>query len=158
MDILFAAKHSHRDGSVLEVLEGSQMTTDGRKCQVLQFVGFRHVVLETDHAFFLELFSLLRPLSLLLELPCFPEDLVLVFLVQSVQMRQSLSGPSGLRARDGWHSRGAFENRQEQNEDGSSWTHALIGVSDRSCDVGEGGWGVPPQERSPLENEVQRDV
>ena len=140
------------------------MTTDGGKREVLEFVGFRHVVLETNHAFvllliiFLELFSLLRPLSLLLELPCFPEDLVLVFLVQSVQMRQSLSGPSGLRARDGWHSLEAFENRQEQNEDGLSWTHALIGVPDRSCDVGEGGWGVPPQKRSPLENEVLRGL
>ena len=90
VNLLLAAKHAHGRRPMLEVLEAAQMATDGCKREVFELVGFRHVVLETDHTFvllvmlFQHLFPFLCPYLLLLKLSCFPEDLVLVFLVELV--------------------------------------------------------------------------
>ena len=90
VDMLFAAKHPHWDGPVFEILKGSQLSADGGERQVLQFVGLRQVILETDHTFvfflilFLELLSPLRPLFLLSESSLFDQNLVLVLLVELV--------------------------------------------------------------------------
>ena len=90
VNLLLAAKHAHGRRPMLEFSEAAQVSIDGCKRQVLQFVGFRHVILETNHAFVLllmfcqHLLPFLCPYFLLLKLPCFPEDLVLVLLVELV--------------------------------------------------------------------------